>query len=191
MLETYIISHLESEAKTEYKYLIPGPEDVDIANWAAKEITDSKTMIPKTTEELLNLFQEGRSVVILDYQNKPIAHAAITFLYSNSVIEIGGVIVDPKERRKGLRSAVVRGAIALGKDNFPGCIQMALCNQYSLDLFLKLGAQELDLQTALKVIPQEAWELCSSCPNQVQAKSQGKLCCDTPVSLESVNPYKT
>ena len=190
MLETYTTPHNEQEHQVEYRYLIPDGNDGDIAVWAAQEITASKTMLPKSPEELLSLFQEGRSVVIVNSENKPVAHAAVTIVYDNAgVIEIGGVIVDPSERRKGLGTAAVMGAVALGRDKYPGWYQMALCNLASLPLFVKLGATEIDAKTAQEVVPPEAWEACITCPSFQMAKSQGKICCDTPVSLEAIDPY--
>ena len=190
MLETYKTSQKEGINQTEYRYLIPDINHVSIADWVSKEITSSKTMLPKSTKEVLDLFQEGRSVIIVNDDGHPVAHAAITLVYDDAkVIEIGGVIVHPSERRRGLGAAATLGAIALGKEKYPGWLQIALCNAASLPLFIKLGAIEMDAKTAQEAVPSEAWEACATCPNFLAAKAQGKICCDTPVSLEAIDPY--
>lgn len=155
----------------------------EFAAWVSALTLESKTMLPKTVDEVLTMFDEGRSVMILSDDGTPIAHAAITFLYEEAhVLEVGGVIVATEMRRRGYGLLAAFAASELASEKYPGWTKMALCNLASLPIFLRIGGLIVDHQS-LAMIPEAAWEACLTCPSYPETKAAGKICCDTPVII--------
>lgn len=183
----------QKEQLLKYSAVIEADETmVEEASWVASRISESETMLPKTTEDILALFAEGRSVLVVDDMGHPIAHGAVTFLYEDAhVLEVGSIIVDESRRGQGLGMLATESAIILATLRYPGWTKMALCNQASLPIFLKLGAEVVTFEN-LDVVPSEAWEACLTCPSYHAAKGQGKICCDTPVIIpdSKINYYE-
>ncbi|HEX9805062.1 MAG TPA: GNAT family N-acetyltransferase [Candidatus Dojkabacteria bacterium] len=181
MLEIY---SNQKEISLEFSTIIEADETmVEEAEWVAKQITESKTMLPKSTKEILQLFAEGKSILIVGDMGQPIAHGAVTFTYDDAkFLEVGGIIVDPMKRREGLGMLATEAAIGLASVKYPGWTKMALCNNASLPIFLNLGAEIVTFEN-LEIVPKEAWEACLTCPSYRLTKSQGKICCDTPVII--------
>lgn len=163
--------------------LVPDETRVDLAQWVSEMTTTAGTMLPKSTEEVLTMFSESRSVILLDEQGLPVAHSAITFLYTNQqVVELGGVIVSPEKRKMGLGMLSAQAVLALAENNYPGWSKLVLCNAGSLPIFLALGGKIVTYDD-LASVPVEAWEACTTCPNYAETKAKGKICCDTPVLM--------
>lgn len=160
---------------------IPGEGDVEMAAWVAKEISGSGSMLPKSTDDVLEMFREQRSVVLLGMSGELIAHAAVTFVYQeDKVVEVGGVIVSDKWRKKGYGKQAIEASLDLARINYPGWQKIALCNEQSLPIYLSLGSTIMEVED-LNIIPKEAWEACVSCPHYAETKRRGKICCDTLV----------
>lgn len=171
----------KAEETIETHIVIPDRNSTRIAKWVSKEVSASGSMLPKTEEAVLEMFGDQRSVVLVDNGGEPVAHAAITFVYdTDKVVEVGGVIVSDKWRKKGLGKQVTQASIDLARVKYPGWTMIALCNEQSLPIYLGLGATVLDIDK-LEIIPKEAWEACASCPNYAETKKRGKICCDTLV----------
>ena len=165
----------------ETKIIVPDKSCVEIAEWVAKEITLSGSMLPKSKGDIVEMFDDNRSVVLVDSVGKPVAHAGITFVYSEEkVVEVGGVVVDQSHRKKGLGKEIVQASIDLANLNYPGWKKIALCNEQSLPIYLSLGSTIMEIND-IGIIPQEAWEACVSCPHYAETKKRGKICCDTLV----------
>jgi len=181
VIEKYI---KQKEKLLEFSTVIEAHESmVEEAVWVAKLITGSKTMLPKSTEEVLQMFAEGRSVLIIDDRGQPIAHGAITFVLNEvKVLELGAIIVDPEKRGVGFGMLAAEAVVGLASVKYPGWKKMALCNNASLPIFLNLGAQIVTFEN-LNEIPKETWEACFDCPSYKLAINQGKICCDTPVII--------
>jgi N-acetylglutamate synthase-like GNAT family acetyltransferase len=162
-----------------YEIVIPNgsykAEAEEISAWTA----EAKTMLPKSEKELRQFFNEGRSVLIRNEMGL-LAHAAITFFWPNLWTELGAVVVNPEYRGKGWGSIVVWALLGMAEIKFPDYRLFALCNKHSLNLFLRNGGKII---TDSDLLPKEVWGECGNCPNFQKAKSEGKLCCDTPVSM--------
>lgn len=162
---------------------VPTGTDFELALWVSELTRLSETMLPKSVDEVLTMFVEGRSLVISDQDGQPLAHSAITFLYSDArMVEVGGAIVAPEKRRKGFGTIAALAVTELAHEKFPGWKVMVLCNAASLPIFLRLGGKVVGFED-LDQIPTEAWEACLICPNYQKTKEAGKICCDTPVLM--------
>ncbi len=165
-----------------YSVLVPdhnfSKEAETISAWTFK----AKTMLPKSTKEIKQFVNEGRSVFVWDQNLGLVAHAAITFFWSLNWAELGAVVVDPEQRGKGWGTIAVIALLGLVKEKFPDKKPFALCNIYSLGIFMRAGGQIIKDPNLL---PNEVWKECNNCPNFQKAKSEGRLCCDTPVLLNS------
>jgi N-acetylglutamate synthase-like GNAT family acetyltransferase len=179
------LNTLQSSEKTQNKVIpiVPDETRVDLAEWVSKLTSTAGTMLPKTEEEVLQMFSEKRSIILLDETGNPVAHSAITFIYKDQhFIELGGVIVAPEFRKKGIGTLAAHASIVLAETYYPGWTKLVLCNAASLPIFLGLGGTVVDFEQ-LSSVPVEAWEACTTCPKYAQTKAQGKICCDTPVII--------
>lgn len=146
-----------------------------ISKWTKK----SKSMLPKSPEEIQVFIDDGKAVIIEDGKGKPLGFGAQTFDWPDDWKELGAVVVDPKKRKQGIGSRVVTELVEKAKS--VGGKPFALCNDKSIGLFLKNGGEIIDDPNLL---PPEVWDECIKCPNFKKAKAQGKICCDTPVKIK-------
>lgn len=162
-------------------FVVPDGSMVAEAVWVSEMTSKAGTMLPKTVEQVLALFAEGKSILILDEKEQPIAHAAITFLYEeDQMLEIGGLFVKPEKRSPDHFYSILatQAILTLANERYPGWKKMALCNDKSLPILLKFGAEVIGLDKA-SLLPKAVWEACTTCPNLERARAVGKLCCDT------------
>lgn len=145
-----------------------------ISNWTKK----SKSMLPKSSEEIEAFIKNGKAVVVVDENNKPVGFGAQTFDWPDDWKELGAVVVDPKKRKQGIGSKVVTKLVEKAKS--VGGKPFALCNDKSINLFLNNGGEII---TDPAELPTEVWGECINCPNFKKAKAKGKICCDTPVKI--------
>lgn len=138
-------------------------------------------MLPKSPDEILKFLAEGRAVLVLNGDGEIGGFGAVTFDWPDNWKELGAVIVDPIKREHGIGHTVVKELIAHAKEIFPDAKFFALCNDKSLKIFLDSGA-EIIYDSDL--LPQEVWGECLNCPNMIEARKVGKLCCDTPVLIK-------
>lgn len=165
------------------EYVIPNAQMHKEAAWVSEQTGLAKTMLPKTIDEVLSLFAQGRSVMIMDNNGEPIVHASISFLYeADKTLEIGGLIVAPEMRHKGYAKLATGAILTLANEKYPGWKKVALCNEYSLPLMMKFGAVVVELSNS-ELLPPSVWEACATCPNLSWAKGMGKICCDTPIII--------
>lgn len=165
----------------EYKIHVPNKYDLDHAIQLSALILESGSMLPKSVDELLLMFDQGKSVVLTGSNGELLAHGAITFVFEEQkMLEIGAIIVGRNFRGKGLGKIVTSEVIALADNRFPGYIKIALCNENSLPMFLKMGAIEVKYDD-LDVDPGVFLSECVNCPRYKDAVGRGKQCCDTLV----------
>lgn len=168
----------------EYDIRIPD-EKYDVEAGVVSSWTRGEHMLPKSTDDILDLFKNGHSVLIykLGHRNPPLAHAAITAEYSDDHIEIGTLITSPDMRKRGIGSIATLAVIQLAEDLFPGYGKFALANNKSAQLFEKLGAKPM---STIELCA-EVWEFCSTCPNLPKQVDGGVFkCCDTPYDLTGI-----
>lgn len=165
----------------EYKIYVPSKYDFDYASQLSLFILESGSMLPKSVDEILVMFDQGRSVVLTGSNGELLAHGAITFVFEEQkMLEIGAIIVDKNFRGKGFGKIVTSEVIALADSIFPGYIKIALCNENSLPMFLRMGATEVKYDE-LDVDPGVFLSECINCPRYEDAIGRGKQCCDTLV----------
>ncbi len=141
---------------------------------------ESKSMLPKSSEEIKAFINNGKAVVVVDGDGNPEGFGAQTFDWSDGWKELGAVVVDPKKREKGIGHKVVSSLIQKAKSNGDEKL-FALCNDKSIKIFLDNGAEVIEDPNEL---PADVWSECANCPNLIKAKKQGKICCDTPVKIK-------
>ncbi|HUC94384.1 MAG TPA: GNAT family N-acetyltransferase [Candidatus Saccharimonadales bacterium] len=151
----------------------------------AKKISDwtleSNSMLPKSPDEILKYLMEGKGVLVLNQEGEIAGFGAVTFNWPDNWKELGAVIVDPGKREHGFGHKVVKELIATAKEIFPDSKLFALCNDKSLKIFLDNGAEVI---TDSDLLPLEVFGECVHCPKFIEAKNQGKICCDTPVTIK-------
>lgn len=141
---------------------------------------EAKTMLPKSPKEIESFVENGKAVIVTDEKGQVVGFGAQTFDWPGDWKELGAVIVDPSKRKQGFGYKVVGELVKKAKSNGGGKL-FALCNEQSLSLFLKHGAEVISDPNEL---PAEVWGECNNCPKFQKAKSEGKLCCDTPVRIK-------
>lgn len=148
-----------------------------VANWTQK----AGTMLKLTEGEVLRLFEEQRSILMVDAYAGLIAHAAITLLWPENWSELGGLYVSASYRGEGVGHNMVNALISYSRQRYPDGRKFALCNVYSLKLFTDNGGQIIKHAE----LPKEVFEACGSCPTRPSEfeRQRGTICCDTPVEL--------
>lgn len=165
----------------EYKVVVPNKSDSVYAEILSKFILDSGSMLPKSTEELLAMFDEGRSVVLTSRTGELIAHGAITFVFEQEkLIEIGGIVVNSLYRKMGYGKMITREVVDMARKNYSDYFIIALCNDSSLPIFLELGARAVEFDS-IGLDMSEVLGACPACPKHKEARQNGKVCCDTLV----------
>lgn len=159
--------------------------DTESASLISKWTIESGTMLPKTKEQILDLFENGYSVLVFNEDSSLVSHAAITYQYPDGSIEIGCVITDKEKRKNGAATQAVKQILRLANEKYPEKTKFALANEASSILFQKIGAIEIS-PTDLCV---EVWEPCATCPRRPKQKpGEPFRCCDTPYDLTKLEP---
>lgn len=150
-----------------------------ISDWTK----ESGTMLPKTVDDLMTLFNNNDSVLVFDDEGALVSHAAITYTYSDGSVEIGCVITDREKRKNGAATQAVKQILVLASEKYPGNNKFALANEQSATLFEKIGA----LKIPTTELSAEVWIPCKTCPRIPKQKTgQSFICCDTPYDLTHV-----
>lgn len=154
--------------------------DSELAALISGWTVESGSMLPKTQDQILQLFESGNSVLVFDNDGSLVSHAAVTFTYPDGSVEIGCVITDKEKRKNGAATTAVKQILLLAKDKYPNVKKFALANEASSVLFQKIGATKINT-TDLCI---EVWKPCSTCPRiPKQINGQSFVCCDTPFDL--------
>lgn len=152
-----------------------------VAGW-----TGGEHMLPKSMEEILDLYEKGHSVLVYHFghRNPPLGHAAITAEYPDDHVEIGTLITNPDMRRKGIGTIATLAIAELAEQLYPGWGAFALANDQSAQLFEKLGAKPMRTVELCS----EVWDYCSTCPKiPKQVDGEQFKCCDTPYDLTGIH----
>lgn len=170
----------------EYKAEVARPDDYAsaeaVSDWINSAIANGTNMLPKSREDILILFANGQSVLVLNDAMEPIGHAAITEVYSNCV-EIGAMVTSSDWQRKGIGTRALRAVLQTARMKYPEKTIFALANNQSGPLFTKLGAQIIDESE----LDAEVWTLCAKCPAlPVCSDGDSFKCCDTAFDLTKI-----
>ncbi len=177
--------HPENLARPSYTAVIPDATRTDwaktISDWTM-QAADEKLMLPKSLDEILDLFSKRHSVVLVGEGGRLLSHAAATFIYPDGSIEVGAVCTDVGNRQKGFGRGTVSALLTHLNQLYPDRRFFALANKGSVPLFKRLGGTEMETSELHK----DVWLACKICPNRPSAEAHGEhVCCDTPFDLTS------
>lgn len=168
------------ESTQQFVSYVPNVEDVAIAQEVSRW-TKSSNMIPRTTEDLLGFFKQGRSIVMVDDMGRVAGHVAFTKTFPDNSLEIGSLVTNPLFFRRGVAVKVVTELLAHGKKLFEDFDQrkvFALANQASLKTFIDTG---FSVSSDPRDVHSDAWRECTACP---LFNGEGKNCCDILLILD-------
>ncbi len=169
------------------KSFVPVIPDASCLDWAAiisgwtMSAAAKGEMLPKSPEQILELFNKGHSLVMVDSDGNVVSHAAATFIYPDGSVELGAVYTDEAKRGRYIGKQTVRAALKHIGTLYPGSrIIFALANDASRPLFEGIGG--IVMQT--KELHADVWSACKDCPNRPSTGAKGEhVCCDTPYDL--------
>lgn len=147
-----------------------------IAGWSEQ----SGSMIPLSSKSM-SRHLKGQ-LAFIEQNDQLAGYAGITIGYTEQLVEFGGLVTDPKLRRKGIGQSITEYVL----DHFEGAADheiIAFANDKSSKLFEKLGYAPL---TGLGkcALAKDVWKLCQTCPTKPNDFSgQKPNCCDTIYDL--------
>lgn len=157
-----------------------------ISDWTMRA-ADERLMLPKSPDEILDLFRKKHAVVMVDKDGNPLSHVAATFIYSDGRIEVGALCTDVANRRKGYGRGTVLALLSHLNQLYPGNNFFALANKDSENLFRKLGGTEMDASELHK----DVWSACKNCKRKPPVNANGEFrCCDKPFDLTNAAQNK-
>lgn len=134
-----------------------------IAHWI-KEEADKGLMLPKSPEEIYQKLSAGMAIVALGGREEPVSYCELLD-WTPHVVEIGGLIVKPEERRQGLGSSLALKAVKLAREKFPQATIFCLAeNEISQSLFKKLGGRIFSKES----LPNLVWSICPDCSHYLE-----------------------
>ena len=106
------------------EFLVRQPTGVAGKYKSAAETVSSWTygehMLPKSPEEIMALFADGKSVLVYEQRiDELVGHAAITAVYDGFGIEVGSIIIPIAHRRKGIGGVATLAALELAQEKYP------------------------------------------------------------------------
>lgn len=126
-----------------------------VAVWIAVEAANGK-MLPKPTHEIEEEIRSGKAIVLQNEEGNPIAYCRY-LLWNENLIEVGGTVVDPNNRQKGLGTRVNLAVIELAHNLYPQAVIIGLTeNDDSKAMIQKMGGVEIPKDSIDPVV----WNLC-------------------------------
>lgn len=149
---------------------------VRLADWSV----ESGEMIPLTYSRILR-----HRIGLLGFLDGNLAgYAAVTEVYSPSVIEVGGLVVNPDMRRRGIGTAMITQIMAEAREWLGPDQVFAFANNKSKPLFEAMGG--VLVEDVMNDLPDEVWKLCDRCPRFEEACAIGKQCCDRVLDITNI-----
>ena len=168
----------------EYKMIIPDRWHIQyaqqVSEWIAAAIKKEIPMLPKDPEAVLDLFNQGLSVVAVKPSTGEMAAHVCLYPYCEApIVEGGGAIRNPRNEFSGAAAVATVWAIKRARELFSERRIIALANP--------IGAKALIEKHGGRVIchdelPPETFELCGTCPRKNE-RQLGQKCCDQPIDL--------
>jgi N-acetylglutamate synthase-like GNAT family acetyltransferase len=177
-------SKIQPKLRNGFTSIIPTGVHVEYAAQVSQwTMTPGEKMLRKTPEQMLELFQDRHSTLIMNDEGELMSHAAATFIYSDGTIEVGAVYTAKEHRKKGAASEAVLQLVRQLKKRYPGQTIFALANPFSAPMFEKMGAEKMEEHE----LSSEVWEPCNTCESK-PARGENIVfkCCDTPYNLTNV-----
>jgi hypothetical protein len=139
-------------------------------------------MLPKDPEVVLDLFSQGLSVVAVEPSTGEMAAHVCLYPYCNApIVEVGGAIRNPRQEFKGAAAVATVWAIKRARELFPQRKIIAIANPIGTKALIEKHGGKIINHDEL---PDEAFELCVSCPRKNEIPSRQK-CCDQPIDLSN------
>jgi len=168
--------------KENIQFIVADVTHTEAAQKVSDWVSADGAMLPKSPDEILDIFRKGHAVVGYD-GNEPVVHAALTQVNSDQTVEIGSLFTEESHRNKGLAREAVIAVLGQGKSLYPDHIIYAVANERSAPLFKKMGAREMQTDE----LGGEVWASCDTCPRKPeQAENCPFTCCDTPFDLTHI-----
>jgi len=128
---------------------------------------EHRTMLGKTIEQVMR--EVGKRLSFGAFLHKKEMIGYISFhLWEQNVIEVGGLVVDPPFRGKGIAKKLIARITCLTRKEFPDCKIFILSkNPAALQAFRKNGYKECSHEELLRFLePVDPWEECRKkrCP---------------------------
>ncbi len=111
-------------------------------------------------------------------------YGAITNIYSRNVVELGGLVTNPRIRGLGVGSHLVKRLVQRVREELTAEQILAFSNYSSATLFAKLGG--IQIENANESLPPEVWKLCHLCRFYDDAQSIGDQCCGRVFDITNI-----
>lgn len=172
------------ELKYSFTPRIAGLADIKYAPTISEWTEKAGTMLPKTPEQIIELMQQGRSVIVVNGCAEVVSHAAASFIYQDGSIELGGLCTGEEFQGHGAATIATNYLIEVLQEQYPDKTIFALANPKSAKLFEKIGAERITCAH----LSDEVWENCLTCPNNPNKVQEFTVfeCCDTPYELTNI-----
>ena len=102
-----------------FNVIQPDVTQVDAAATISQWVSQDGKMLPKSPEQVLELFGAGRAVLAID-EDEVIGHAAATFINSDVSIEIGALYTEVNHRGRGVAHETTTRIVDTMKEMYPG-----------------------------------------------------------------------
>jgi N-acetylglutamate synthase-like GNAT family acetyltransferase len=161
----------------ETKITMPEKDNDYIVNGAVNLINhfyQKGLMLPANSEHYVGLAEQGKLVVATNRYGSVIGTAAYTQSYERGIWEFGAWTVKEEYQKQGIGKKLLEELFSK-KPHFK---TIALANKNSSPILELLGADVIEDHS---VLPDEVFELCSSCPVKPATG-----CCDTIFNLSPV-----
>lgn len=154
-------------------------EDVTIADLVSDATAEDEGLLFRTREELLELYAQGRGVVVCTPHGELVSHAALSFIYNDGKVEVGTVYTNPDHRGKGGAKAAVTRALTQAGQLYPNTTIFAMANENSVPMFTKMGGVVIECLADGAV-----YDKCVRCPKRSgRVDGDDTLCRHTPIDL--------
>lgn len=175
------------ELKLSFTAKMAGLGDLKYAPIISQWTKEAGTMLPKGTEEIIELMQKGQSAIVVNALGEVVSHIAAAFVYSNGFVEVGALATGSEFQGHGAGTMVTNFLLEALSEKYPGKTLFALANSVSAKIFGKIGGSIIPCSA----LSDEVWEYCKTCPNNPnKGKKPEEItvfeCCDTPYDLTSL-----
>ena len=109
--------------------------------------------------------------------NKLLGYRAVTESYEDgNWLEIGGIVIDPAKRGRGLGQIVANTQFQTARESYPTSNFVIFANPTSIRISQNQGFK---IVSDLTEVPREALDVCKNeCKQFASACSMGRICCD-------------
>ncbi len=145
-------------------------------------LSAQESMVP-ITEDSLRRHHVG--VVAVRDSGEFAGYTAVTHVYSQHTVELGGLLVPPELRGRGIAQSLVHSVVERAHQEMEVDMILAFSNQDSANIFRKLGGRVVPNP---EILPSEVWKVCHSCRFFEEAVIKGgENCCGRVYDITDIN----